>query len=187
MFLLELYMMHKRVSVIIVTYNSEKHIYDCLSSIYRYNDIGDLLEVIIVDNNSCNKDLMFESINRLYPQTKLIDNPKNGGYGQGNNMGVKNSLGDIILIMNPDVRMVEPLFKKAVNYFDSNKEVALLGMKQWYNKGKEGLSFDVDPSYSFLHPFLCAIKSRIYNKLSKFDNRDMYINGSCFLFASDHL
>ena len=45
--------MHKRVSVIIVTYNSEKHIYDCLSSIYRYNDIGDLLEVIIVDNNSC--------------------------------------------------------------------------------------------------------------------------------------
>lgn len=46
-FLLELYMMHKRVSVIIVTYNSEKHIYDCLSSIYRYNDIGDLLEVII--------------------------------------------------------------------------------------------------------------------------------------------
>ena len=44
--------MHKRVSVIIVTYNSEKHIYDCLSSIYRYNDIGDLLEVIIVDNNS---------------------------------------------------------------------------------------------------------------------------------------
>ena len=110
-------MMHKRVSVIIVTYNSEKHIYDCLSSIYRYNDIGDLLEVIIVDNNSCNKDLMFESINRLYPQTKLIDNPKNGGYGQGNNMGVKNSLGDIILIMNPDVRMVEPLFKKSGKLF----------------------------------------------------------------------
>lgn len=89
-------------------------------------------------------------------------------------MGVKNSLGDIILIMNPDVRMVEPLFKKAVNYFDSNKEVALLGMKQWYNKGKEGLSFDVDPSYSFCILFM-RYKSRIYNKLSKFDNRDMYI------------
>lgn len=54
-FLLELYMMHKRVSVIIVTYNSEKHIYDCLSSIYRYNDIGDLLEVIIVDNSIYNR------------------------------------------------------------------------------------------------------------------------------------
>ena len=48
-------MMHKRVSVIIVTYNSEKHIYDCLSSIYRYNDIGDLLEVIIVDNSIYNR------------------------------------------------------------------------------------------------------------------------------------
>ena len=77
-FLLELYMMHKRVSVIIVTYNSEKHIYDCLSSIYRYNDIGDLLEVIIVDNNSCNKDLMFESINRLYPPYvfRSVEQPK---------------------------------------------------------------------------------------------------------------
>ena len=32
-------------------------------------------------------------------------------------MGVKNSLGDIILIMNPDVRMVEPLFKKSGKLF----------------------------------------------------------------------
>lgn len=166
--------------MIIVTYNSEKHIYDCLSSIYHNNDIGDLLEVIIVDNDSHNQTLMFESVSQLYPQVRLIDNPQNEGYGQGNNIGVKNSFGDIILIMNPDVRMVEPIFKRVIEYFEHNAGVALLGMKQWHERGKEGLSFDVDSSYSFLNPVLCAIKSRVYNRFNIFDNRDMYINGSCF-------
>ena len=43
----------KRLSIIIVTYNSEKDIYDCLDSIKQYSDINaEELEIIVVDNNS---------------------------------------------------------------------------------------------------------------------------------------
>ena len=41
-----------KLSVVILTYNSEKDIDACLQSIYKCNDLGDDLEVIVVDNNS---------------------------------------------------------------------------------------------------------------------------------------
>ena len=52
----------KQVSIIIVTYNSEKDIYDCIDSIKRFSDIPlHDIELIIVDNNSDNTDVMFEN------------------------------------------------------------------------------------------------------------------------------
>ena len=44
----------KAVSVVIVTFNSENLIMDCLDSIFKYNDISDDLEVVLVDNCSKN-------------------------------------------------------------------------------------------------------------------------------------
>ena len=74
-----------RLSLIILTYNSEKDIYDCLQSVYQYNDIGNSLEVIVVDNFT----QMRDKINLQYPDVKVIANTKNGGYGQGNNIGIR--------------------------------------------------------------------------------------------------
>lgn len=57
----------KRLSIIIVTYNSEHDIYDCVSSIMKYSDIPlSELELIIVDNNSRDTDTMFEKLKELY-------------------------------------------------------------------------------------------------------------------------
>ena len=73
----------KQLSLIILTYNSEKDIYDCLESVNRYNDIEDALEIIVVDNNSTNYIDMHDKIKSLYPDVRIIANTKNGGYGQG--------------------------------------------------------------------------------------------------------
>ena len=73
----------KKLSLIILTYNSEKDIYDCLDSVYKYNDIGDYLEIIVVDNNSDNYIQMKKNIKTQYPDVQIIANHKNGGYGQG--------------------------------------------------------------------------------------------------------
>ena len=57
----------KRLSIIIVTYNSEHAIYDCVSSIIKFSDIPlSELELIIVDNNSRDTDTMFENLKELY-------------------------------------------------------------------------------------------------------------------------
>lgn len=107
----------KAVSVVIVTFNSENLIMDCLDSIFKYNDISDDLEVVLVDNCSKNYLSMFGSIEEKYGnKVVLINNKVNGGYGQGNNLGVEVAKAPIILIMNPDVRLVKPILKEFCLY-----------------------------------------------------------------------
>ncbi len=122
----------KRLSIIIVTYNSEKDIYDCINSIRQWTDIPtEALELIVVDNNSRDTDAMFAQLRELYGNdVVLIKNTRNGGYGQGNNMGIRQATAPVILIMNPDVRLMEPVFQTALNAFDQWKDLSIYGMKQ---------------------------------------------------------
>ena len=101
------------ISFVIVTYNSHSLIIDCLESIFKYNDIGENLEVIVVDNSSSEQDKMFSDIsNRYGERVTLIDSGKNGGYGFGNNIGISRSHSDIVIVMNPDVRFVRPILDR---------------------------------------------------------------------------
>ena len=90
-----------RASVIIVTYNHEDYIKDCLSSVL----INDPFEVIVVDN--CSIDKTVEIIKEKFPEVKLIKNQKNLGYSGGNNLGVKHAKGKYVVILNPDTRVDE--------------------------------------------------------------------------------
>lgn len=56
----------KQLSIIIVTYNSEKDIYECIKSIRKYSDIPlKNIELIVVDNNSKAPLPMFSKIKEI--------------------------------------------------------------------------------------------------------------------------
>lgn len=164
------------ISLIIVTYNSKIYIDNCLSSLYKYNDIGDELEVIIIDNSSvdiCNE--MFSYIREHYPQNiKLIHNQKNGGYGQGNNVGVEIATGEILAIMNPDIIHTESLFKQVLSEFKQNS-LGMLGFKQL--GGKE-ISFYI--RQEFQKAFITSRLIKFYNKINYFSKSKMYLSGAYF-------
>jgi GT2 family glycosyltransferase len=89
------------VSIIIVTYDSQDDIVDCINSVLNqdYQDI----EVIIVDNNS--KDETVDIIRQEFgsnSKIRLIVNPENTGYAGGNNLGFHHANGEMIVILNPD-------------------------------------------------------------------------------------
>ena len=112
----------KRLSVIIVTYHSEHDIYDCLQTVWQYCDIAkEELEVIVVDNTpECEP--MFTRLKECYGQAvTLVHNSHNGGYGQGNNVGIRLAAAPVVLIMNPDVRLCEPVFSTAVKAFEDDR------------------------------------------------------------------
>lgn len=170
----------KKISIIIVTYNSEKDIYACIDSIEQNCDIPDSeLEVVIVDNNSTNCDTMFDSLRQKYTlDLILIKNSKNGGYGQGNNVGIRNSTAPIILIMNPDVRLYEPIFSKAIQEFNSNEKLSMYGMKQMYSKEKESLSsFNCS---NRCNGYLSTVLTGLCNRTDLYCSKYMYLSGSCF-------
>lgn len=168
--------MNKKLSVVIVTYNSENDIFDCLSSIFKYNDIGDALEVIVVDNNSRDYQQMRKSIVELYGESiQIISNKKNGGYGQGNNVGIKASTAPYFLIMNPDVRLFMPIFDATVKCL-SQKKVVMCGFKSMENQD--------EPNYSFYYTHTTNAFIHIFgHKRLLSDNyvqKNMFLSGACF-------
>ena len=86
------------VSIIIVNYNAGKLLQDCIKSLYNSNHKN--LEVIVVDNNS--HDNSHKECKNIFPQIKLIENKKNLGYCEGNNVGINIATGKYIVILNPD-------------------------------------------------------------------------------------
>lgn len=170
----------KKLSIIIVTYNSEKDIYECLDTIYSHCDIPiKELEVIIVDNNSTDCDTMFNKLKTLWGEDiVLIKNSSNGGYGQGNNVGIRQCSAPVVLIMNPDVRLVCPIFRKAINLFSKNKNMCILGMKQW-------LTLEEPSNNSFtctyrMNGYLSTILSALCTRLDFYIAKYMHFSGSCF-------
>lgn len=170
----------KRVSIIIVTYNSERDIFDCVRSIQEYADIPvSDVELIVVDNNSREPESMFAKLRDVWgDDIVLIKNTHNGGYGQGNNVGIRQATAPVILIMNPDVRLATPFFAKPLSAFAKDEKLIMYGMKQWYTPTRQSRS-----------SFLCTYRMNGYLRtlLEAFCNRVnwylpslMHLSGSCF-------
>ncbi len=173
--------MSKQLSLIILTYNSEKDIYDCLASVYKYNDIGDGLEIIVVDNNSVGYETMHRQIQELYPDVIVIKNEKNGGYGQGNNIGIRASSAPIIAVMNPDVRLIMPVFGTFIKAL-SSPNVVMCGGKQYATKTKPNSSFYCDFHVS---PTKQSLIYRIRRKLDKYNYKYMWLQGAFWAIRKD--
>lgn len=169
----------KKLAVIIVTYNSERDIYGCLEALFAHNDLGEALEVIVVDNNSREFEHMQQEIAQRYGErVEVLRNAQNGGYGQGNNIGIKHSSAPIIMIMNPDVRWMKGSLKAITEKYDKDEQLAICGFKQIINEsGKPGVSFSMLNHYPGLVRLIGGI---IAKRLNLFCWRHMYFCGACF-------
>lgn len=128
----------KELSVIIVSYNCLPLIKQCIASIGRHNDIGDALEVIIVDNSSDDETINWLRSER--PDLISIDND-NKGFGQGNNVGADASHGKYLLFLNPDTILVEPVFGYAIDRFKADPELGTFGVRLLDAEQKRNHSF----------------------------------------------
>jgi len=87
------------LSVIIVNYKTASLVTQCLRSLYRHTG-STKLEVIVVDNDSG------DGINALleagFPAVRFIQMGYNSGFARANNAGIRQSLGDTVLLLNSD-------------------------------------------------------------------------------------
>jgi len=91
------------ISVIILNYNAGDLILNCINSVVqtKYENY----EIILVDNIST--DNSHKKCKEKFKQIQLIENSKNYGYCEGNNIGIRKANGEFIVILNPDT-IVEP-------------------------------------------------------------------------------
>ncbi|SDZ39293.1 hypothetical protein SAMN05216554_3510 [Herbiconiux ginsengi] len=87
------------VSVLIVTYNSDHVVEDCLLPLPSDS------EVLVVDNLST--DLSIEKVTQVRPQAIVIANSSNAGFARAVNLAAEHAHGDYLLLLNPDARIEE--------------------------------------------------------------------------------
>jgi len=121
-----------KLSVIIVNYNVEHFLEQCLLSVRKAmaNVIG---EVYVVDNNSVDGSMAM--VKDKFPEVKLIENKKNTGFSFANNQAIQLAKGEYILLLNPDTVVEEDTFEKVIAFMDSHPDAGGLGVKMLDGKG----------------------------------------------------
>lgn len=95
-------MVKNKVSIVIVTHNSQTTLERCLASLH--GSLADIdHELMVVDNAS--SDGSTEMVRRHYPDAVVIANEKNRGFAAACNQAVQETEGEFLLFVNPDVQI----------------------------------------------------------------------------------
>jgi len=95
--------MEKILTVVVPTYNMEKYLDRCLSSLIVDDDIMDKLEVIVVNDGSRDKSSeIAHSYQQNYPESFIVIDKENGNYGSCVNVGLNVSTGKYFRILDAD-------------------------------------------------------------------------------------
>lgn len=115
-----------KISVVIVSYNTKKLLKDCLDSLYdKVQNVE--FEIIVVDNAS--SDDSPQMVKKFFPKVILVESPNNLGFAAGNNLGLRKTKGEYILLLNSDTIMVENSLIKMVNFMEQNSKIGIASCK----------------------------------------------------------
>ena len=112
------------VSFIIVEYYSIDEILICQRSISE-NLPKDLAYEVLVSSNSVYPISKQEELRVLYKDLKWVFNEKNGGFAYAMNHGLKAANGDVLVIMNPDVKLGRG-FREMLHYLQKNNKIGII-------------------------------------------------------------
>ncbi|MCB9223457.1 MAG: glycosyltransferase [Crocinitomicaceae bacterium] len=121
-----------QLSVVIVNYNVEFFLEQCLNSVYTALKYVEG-EAYVVDNNSI--DGSVEMVKSKFPQVHLIENKENVGFSRANNQALRIAKGQYQLLLNPDTIVEEDTFQKVVRFMDEHPDAGGLGVKMIDGKG----------------------------------------------------
>jgi len=118
------------IDIIIVNWNSDRQLRECLDSLVisdRHN--FRLAKVIVVDNAS--KDSSVDGLDRINLPVTIIRNSENKGFGVACNQGAAISQSEYILFSNPDTRLFKNALDNAVSFShdSSHDRVGIVGIQ----------------------------------------------------------
>lgn len=114
-----------KVSVVIVSYNVSHYLLQCLDSI-KSALRGIEGEIIVIDNHS--RDDSVSLVRRCHPEATVIESLHNLGFAKANNIAIRQTKGDYVLLVNPDTLIEENTIKDVVNFLDDNQHAGAAGL-----------------------------------------------------------
>lgn len=111
------------LSIIIISYNTDKIVTDCLKSIWQDKGLKKIpFEIIVIDNKS--SDDSVKNLKKLDKKITLITNNKNLGFAKANNQGLKIAQGNYILFLNSDTLILHSAISQSLDWLSSHPEAS---------------------------------------------------------------
>jgi GT2 family glycosyltransferase len=126
------------LDIIIVSYNAREDLAACLESLGAHPPSLPHT-IVVVDNAS--SDGSAELVADRWPGIRLIRNPANVGFGRANNMGIRSTAGDLILLLNGDTIVGAGAIDDLVRALQETHDAAIAGPRLVDSAGTPELSF----------------------------------------------
>lgn len=180
----------KDISIIIVNYNVQFFLDQCIQSIYASKHNLDV-EILVVDNNSV--DGSVDMIQEKYPEVLLKANKDNPGFAVANNQAINLAQSKYVLLLNPDTLLSEDTLERCYLQMESDEKIGALGIKMLDGKGhflpesKRGFPDFWTAFYKMSGLSKLFSKSKKFNKyhlghLDKDKNHEIEVLSGAFMF-----
>ncbi len=126
-----------RLSIIIVTFNSRGEIDACLRSLMDGIRID--REIVVVDNAS--PDGTASHVRERWPGVRLIELGANLGFARATNTGIRQTFGELVLLLNPDTSVPHGAIDSLVAALERDAHAAVAGPRIAAPDGHAELSF----------------------------------------------
>jgi GT2 family glycosyltransferase len=113
-----------RLAIVIVTFNSMDEIDGCLQSLVGHTDPFPTT-ITVVDNAS--SDGTVAHIRERWPSVSVIESGANLGFAKANNLGIRSTQSEFVLLMNPDTVAPPAAIQTLVRSLASHPEAAIAG------------------------------------------------------------
>lgn len=125
-----------KLSVIIVNYNVKFYLEQCLISVARAIE-GIDAEVIVYDNHS--QDGSEEYLTKAFPWVTFIAGRHNLGFAKANNRAIRQSRGELVLLLNPDTVVGEDTLRRCVDFMDAHPRAGAVGVRMLKTDGTDAM------------------------------------------------
>lgn len=143
-----------KLSVIIVNYNVKYYLDQCIRSVLRAFEVmkkasssdssvnEEVAEIIVVDNHSADGSVDYlekRYPQMLYPMVRFVRSAHNLGFARANNIAIRQSRGEYVLLLNPDTIVGEDVLKASVDFMDVHEDAGAVGVRMLGAQGRRAM------------------------------------------------
>lgn len=132
-----------KLSVIIVNYNVKYYLDQCIRSVLRaFEEMNTPAEIIVVDNHSADGSVDYleqRYPQKLYPMIRFVRSAHNLGFARANNIAIRQSRGEYVLLLNPDTIVGEDALKASVDFMDVHEDAGAVGVRMLGAQGRRAM------------------------------------------------
>ena len=119
----------KKLTVVIVSYNVRYYLEQCIVSVQRAAQDIDY-EIYVVDNDSRDDTVRYVT-KRFRDEVNLVESQHNLGFARANNIAIRQSESEYVLLLNPDTLISEDSLRQVITFMDEHPKAGGVGVKMF--------------------------------------------------------